>query len=90
MLGRGNADEFNLGKLMLPDHTVCVFSRRSRFKPKAGRISSITQRQIGFAQDLFSDEIRQRHLRRRDKPIAVNCSELIISEFRQLGSAEHG
>ena len=102
-LRRGDRDQFDFCKLMLPDHAAGIATGRPRFGAEARRQRGQPHRQFFFVDDGFANQIGQRHFGGRDQPetigqqpsigigeqFALDGPELIVLELRQLAGAVH-
>ena len=67
-LWRGDRDQFDLVELVLADHAARILARRRRLRAEAWRQRREAQRQFGFGENGFADEVGQRDFGGRDEP----------------------
>ena len=87
LLGRGDADQLDLGELVLADHAARVLAGRARLGAEARREGGEAQRQLLLVEHRVVHQVGERHLGGRDQPEAVVGVEHVLGELRQLADA---
>ena len=88
LIGMGDADKLDLGKLVLANHAARVAPGGPRLGAETGRMCREPHRQrVGRPYFLGSD-VGQGHFGGRNQPLVIG-TEQVIAEFRQLPRSGH-
>ena len=90
LLRRRDGDQLDLVELVLAEHPARVLARGPGLGAEAGGVRREAHGQLALVDDLARDEVRERHLGRRDEPVAVGGAEEVVGELRQVAGAERG
>ena len=87
LLRRGDGDELDLVELMLADHAAGVFAGGAGLGAEAWRAGGDADGELGLVDDVFADEIGERHFGGGDEP---SVSSDALQRTRQfLSTREH-
>ena len=88
LLGEADADQLDLGELMLAHHAAGVLAGGAGLGAKARRERGDADRQPRLVDDLARGQVGQRHLGRGNEVIVVCGAEQVIGELGQVAGAE--